>query len=60
MARARSIKPGFFHNEFMASKRPEVQLLFLGLLTIADREGRLEDRPVKIKGQIYSLTRTWT
>lgn len=53
MARSRNIKPGFFQNEFMASKRPEVQLLFLGLLTIADREGRLEDRPVKIKGQIF-------
>lgn len=56
MARARSIKPGFFQNEFMASKRPEVQLLFLGLLTIADREGRLEDRPVKIKGQVFPYT----
>lgn len=56
MARARTIKPGFFQNEFMASKAPEVQLLFLGLLTIADRDGRLEDRPLKIKGQVFPFT----
>lgn len=53
MARTRSIKPGFFQNEFMARKRPESQLLFIGLLTIADREGRIEDRPAKIKASVF-------
>jgi hypothetical protein len=32
--------------------RPVVRLLFAGLWTIADREGRLEDRPVKIQAAV--------
>ena len=49
MARARNIKPGFFKNEFLAEMPCEVRLLFIGLWTLADREGRLEDRPKRIK-----------
>lgn len=52
MARARNIKPGFFTNDVLAECEPLARLLFAGLWTIADREGRLEDRPKKIKAEI--------
>ena len=52
MARARNIKPGFFINDQLAEIEPLGRLLFAGLWTIADREGRLEDRPKKIKAEI--------
>lgn len=49
MARARNIKPGFFDNEILGDLPPLTRLLFIGLWCIADREGRLEDKPRKIK-----------
>lgn len=49
MARARNIKPGFFINDELAEIDPLGRLLFIGLWTIADREGRLEYRPARIK-----------
>lgn len=52
MARARNIKPGFFLNDTLAGCEPLARLLFAGLWTIADREGRLEDRPKRIKAEI--------
>lgn len=52
MARARNIKPGFFTNDQLAEIEPLGRLLFAGLWTIADREGRLEDRPRKIKAEV--------
>jgi len=52
MARSRNIKPGFFLNDQLAELPPLVRLLFAGLWTIADREGRLEYRPKKIKAQV--------
>lgn len=52
MARIRYIKPGFFTNEALADCQPLARLLFSGLWVIADREGRLEDRPRKIKIEI--------
>lgn len=53
MARTRNLKPGFFQNEYLAELDPYARLLFAGLWTIADREGRLEDRPRKIKAAIF-------
>lgn len=53
MARARNIKPGFFKNELLVELSFETRLLFIGLWTLADREGRLEDRPKKIKMEIF-------
>lgn len=41
--------PGFFQNETLIELHPLTRLLFAGLWTIADREGRLEDRPKRIK-----------
>lgn len=52
MARARNIKPAFFMNDDLADISPLGRLLFIGLWTIADREGRLEDRPRRIKAEV--------
>jgi hypothetical protein len=52
MARARTIKPGFFKNEILGECQPLARLLFAGLWTLADRDGRLEDRPKRIKAEI--------
>ena len=43
--RARNIKPGFFKNDALAELDFAGRLLFIGLWGIADRAGRLEDRP---------------
>ena len=53
MARTRNLKPSFFKNEILAELGCEVMMLFAGLWTIADREGRLEDRPKRIKAEIF-------
>ena len=50
--RARNLKPGFFINEFLLECEPLARLLFAGLWCMADRDGRLEDRPKKIKTAI--------
>lgn len=52
MARSRIIKPGFFNNDILAEIPPLGRLLFAGLWTIADRGGRLEDRPKRIKATL--------
>lgn len=52
MARARNIKHGFFTNDRLAECDPLARILFAGLWTIADREGRLEDRPKRIKAEL--------
>lgn len=53
MARARNIKPGFFRNADLVELPFEARLLFIGLWTLADREGRLEDRPKQIKMELF-------
>ena len=53
MARARSIKPSLFDNEMLGMADPLYTILFEGLWCHADREGRLEDRPLRIKAQIF-------
>ena len=53
MARARNIKPGFFRNADLVELPMEVRLLFIGLWTLADRAGRLEDRPKQIKMDVF-------
>lgn len=54
MARARNIKPGFFTNDVLGELDPLARLLFAGLWTIADRAGRLEDRPRRIKAELLA------
>ncbi|WP_371355570.1 phage replication protein [Pseudomonas chlororaphis] len=53
MARARNIKPALFKNEILGVSDPMHTLLFEGLWLLADRAGRLEDRPLRIKGEIF-------
>jgi len=50
--RARNIKPGFYKNEVLADCDPLARILFSGLWCLADREGRLEYRPKRIKAEI--------
>jgi hypothetical protein len=51
--RARNVKPSFFQNEQLAELPFEARLLFVGLWCMADREGRLEDRPKRIKMNVF-------
>jgi hypothetical protein len=50
--RTRSLKPGFFENELLAELDPLARILFEGLWGLADRAGRLEDRPRRIKAKV--------
>lgn len=52
MARSRNLKPGFFTNDDLGELDPLARLMFAGLWTLADRSGRLEDRPKKIKAEV--------
>lgn len=53
MPRARNLKPSFFTNEQLAACSDGARLLFAGLWTLADREGRLENRPLRIKAELF-------
>ena len=53
MARSRNIKPGVFTNELLGTLPPEVTLLFMGLWCLADKDGILEDLPLRIKAEIF-------
>ena len=50
MARSRNIKPGFFSNEHLAELDFATRLLFIGMWTEADREGRRELRDGRFAG----------
>lgn len=50
--RIRYIRPDFFLDDGAAALPADVQLFLIGLGTHADRSGRLEDRPKKLKAQI--------
>lgn len=53
MARSRNIKPGLFKNEILGVSDPLYTLAFQGLWLLADRAGRLEDRPLRIKAETF-------
>ncbi len=50
--RTRNLKPGFFKNDILGFMDPLCRILFSGLWCLADREGKLEDRPLRIKAEI--------
>lgn len=52
MPRLRTLKPSFFTNDLLAEVPPLGRLLFAGLWCQADREGRLEDRPRRLKAEV--------
>lgn len=53
MPRTRQLKHDFFLDEQLSGMDPYARLTFAGLWLLADREGRLEDRPAKIKAQLF-------
>ena len=55
MARSRNIKPGFYKNEDLAECSIWARFIFPGLWMLADRDGRLEDRPKRIKAELLAF-----
>jgi hypothetical protein len=55
--RSRNVKPGFFKNDLLATIHPLGRILFIGLWCLSDREGRLEERPKKIKAEVLPYDR---
>jgi hypothetical protein len=53
VSRSRNIKPGLFRNEVLGQADPLLTILFQSLWCIADREGILEDRPLRIKADTF-------
>lgn len=51
--RSRNIKPGFFSNELLGQLDPILSVLFAGLWCLADKSGILEDRPMRIKAEVF-------
>ncbi len=49
--RTRNIRPGYFTNDVLAALPPLDRILFAALWCLADCEGRLEDRPRRIKAE---------
>ena len=57
MPRARNLKPSFFTDDEVATQHPLGRLLFQALWCLADREGRLEDKPKRIKAEALPYDR---
>jgi len=57
MARIRYLKPDFFKDEDIAALPFWIRILYTGLWVMADKEGRLEDRPRRIKAEIFPYDR---
>jgi hypothetical protein len=53
MSRTRLIKPALFENELLGQMDGDTVLTFIGLWCMADREGRLEDRPLRLKAKLF-------
>ena len=58
--RARNVKPGLLTNELLGPADPLLTILFVGLWMVADREGRLEDKPLKLCRLIFPYRRRVT
>lgn len=56
--RSRILSAGFFRNEDLAELPFEDRLLFQGLWCIADRKGRLPDRPKRIGADVFPYDRS--
>lgn len=55
--RTRLLKPGFFQNETLGECTMAARLFFLGLILLADREGRVEYRAKRLAAQIFPYDR---
>jgi len=51
--RTRLLNPALFFNEILGTRDPLLTILYAGLWCAADKEGRLEDRPLKLKAKIF-------
>lgn len=53
MARIRTIKPEFWQDERLGQLPMSVRMLFLGLVSMADDEGRMRGSPLLIRAQVF-------
>mgnify|MGYP001558620674 CR=1 FL=1 len=53
MSRIRYLKPEFFKDEDLATLDFKVRLFYQGLWNFADKAGRLEERPMRLKAEIF-------
>lgn len=53
MPRSRIIRPDFYRNEHLVLMDPTARLMAAGLVCWADREGRLKDRPLRLKMEMF-------
>lgn len=54
MARIRTIKPEFFEDENIAEQlSDQLKLLWIGIWTLCDRDGKMEDRPKFIESKVF-------
>lgn len=53
MARQRTLHPDFFTDERVVAVSAFARLMFQGLWCLADREGRLEDKPLQLKMRLF-------
>jgi hypothetical protein len=53
MPRIRSIRPEFWTRRKLAAASPEVRLVMIGVIQLADDEGRLEADPVILRSQLF-------
>lgn len=53
MARQRTLNPNFFVDEKVVQVSAFARLMFQGLWCLADREGRLERKPLRLKMQLF-------
>lgn len=53
MARARNIKPGFFESEQLGRCHLGARLLFIAMWQVADRDGKLEERLMRLRAYAF-------
>ena len=53
MARIRTIKPEFWVDEKVVELTPWARLLFIGLWNFTDDQGYIDDKPVRLKMQVF-------
>ena len=51
--RIRTVKPDFFFDEELTQLSHATRLLFIGMWGLADRDGRMEDRPAYIRASVF-------
>lgn len=54
MARIRTIKPSFWEDELLGAMPATTRLVFIGLFSLADDEGRMRSAPAFIRSQVFA------